>query len=179
MQPNLTYIPKLVGLMKVSGRRKKGLPYHVTLEAFSADLVIENEMLDGEQSPFFRSGLGLAFYLAMDGPDFQFAAKILSSHMARPSVKALSALKDLASYLDGTAEHGLMLQCAEEDRCVFDVWRDDEMIADEVQLGVLPWLLMGRLQSNSTQHEPRFGVSEWSNGAECLPHSGQCGFVKL
>ena len=110
MQPNLTYIPKLVGLMKVSGRRKKGLPYHVTLEAFSADLVIENEMLDGEQSPFFRSGLGLAFYLAMDGPDFQFAVKILSSHMARPSVKALSALKDLASYLDGTAEHGLMLR---------------------------------------------------------------------
>ena len=62
---------------------------------------------------------------------------------------------------------------------MFDVWRDDEMIADEVQLGVLPWLLMGRLQSNSTQHEPRFGVPEWSNGAECLPHSGQCGFVKL
>ena len=29
---------------------EKGLPYHATLEAFSADLVIENEMLDGEQS---------------------------------------------------------------------------------------------------------------------------------
>ena len=46
LQPNSTYIPKLVALMKVSGRRKKGLPYHATLENFNADLVIESEMLD-------------------------------------------------------------------------------------------------------------------------------------
>ena len=32
LQPNSTYIPKFVALMKVSGRRKKGLPYHATLE---------------------------------------------------------------------------------------------------------------------------------------------------
>ena len=30
LQPRATYIPKLVGLMRVSGRRRKGLPYHAT-----------------------------------------------------------------------------------------------------------------------------------------------------
>ena len=106
--------------MKVSGRRKKGLPYHATLENFNADLVIESEMLEPDQAAVFRSGLGLALYLAMDRPDIQFAVKTLSSYMARPSVKALSALKHLASYLDGTPEDGLLLQCTEESQCIFD-----------------------------------------------------------
>ena len=46
--------------MKVSGRRKKGLPYHATLEAFSADLIVESELPDHEQAANFHSGLGLA-----------------------------------------------------------------------------------------------------------------------
>ena len=120
--------------MKVSGRRRKGLPYHATLEAFSADLIVESELLDHEQAANFRSGLGLALYLAMDRPDIQFAVKTLASYMARPTVKALSALKHLASYLDGTPEHGLLLQNTDEDRCIFDVWREDEMICDEINV---------------------------------------------
>ena len=134
MQPNATYIPKLVGLMKVSGRRRKGLPYHATLEAFSADLIVESELLDQEQAANFRSGLGLALYLAMDRPDIQFAVKTLASYMARPTVKALSALKHLASCLDGTPEHGLLLQNTDEDRCIFDAWREDEMICEEINV---------------------------------------------
>jgi hypothetical protein len=134
MQPNATYIPKLVGLMKVSGRRKKGLPYHATLEAFSADLIVESELLDHEQAANFRSGLGLALYLAMDRPNIQFAVKTLASYMARPTVKASSVLKHLASYLDGTHEHGLLLQNTDEDRCIFDVWREDEVICDEINV---------------------------------------------
>jgi hypothetical protein len=134
LQPNSSYIPKLVALMKVSGRRKKGLPYHATLENFNADLVIESEMLDPDQAAVFRSGLGLALYLAMDRPDIQFAVKTLSSYMARPSVKALSALKHLASYLDGTPEDGLLLQCTEESQCIFDGWRDDELVSEEIPI---------------------------------------------
>ena len=38
IQPNATYVPKLSFLLKVSGRRRKGLPYHAILESFSADL---------------------------------------------------------------------------------------------------------------------------------------------
>ena len=63
LQPNSSYIPKLVALMKVSGKRKKGLPYHATLENFNADLVIESEMLEPDQAAVFRSGLGLALVL--------------------------------------------------------------------------------------------------------------------
>ena len=32
IQPNNTYIPKLISLLKVSGRRGTGLPYHSTLK---------------------------------------------------------------------------------------------------------------------------------------------------
>eukprot|EP00435_Cladocopium_sp_Y103_P025328 s3318_g6.t1 len=69
LQPNSTYIPKLVALMKVSGRRKRGLPYHATLESFNADLVIESEMLDVEQASVFRSGLSALKHLVshLDG----------------------------------------------------------------------------------------------------------------
>ena len=123
LQPNATYIPKLVSLMKVSGRRRKGLPYHATLESFNSDLLVESELLGPQQAADFRSGLGLALYLAMDRPDIQFAVKTLASYMARPTVKALSALKHLASFLDGTPEHGLLLQNTEEDKCIFDMER--------------------------------------------------------
>ena len=57
IQPNATYVPKLTSLLKVTGRRKKGLPYHATLESFSADLAVDAENLAGEQAATFRSGL--------------------------------------------------------------------------------------------------------------------------
>ena len=74
--------------MKVSGRRKKGLPYHATLETFNAEFAVESEMLDGQQAGLVRSGLGLTLYMAMDRPGIQFAVKALSSYMSRPSVQA-------------------------------------------------------------------------------------------
>ena len=70
----------------------------------------------------------------MDRPDIQFAVKILASYTARPTVKALSVLKHVASYLEGTPQHGLLLQNTDEDRCILDVWREDEMICDEVNV---------------------------------------------
>ena len=107
IQPNATHVPKLVSMMKVSARRRKGLPYHATLEAYSADA------LHGEQAASFRSGLGLALYMAMDWPDIQSAVKTLSSYTLT-TIKALAALKHLASYLDGTPDHGVLLQATEE-----------------------------------------------------------------
>ena len=50
IQSNATYIPKLTSLLKVSGRRKKGLPHHATLESFSADLALDSENLASEQA---------------------------------------------------------------------------------------------------------------------------------
>ena len=51
-------------------------------------------------------------HLAMDRPDIQFAVKTLPSYMARPNVKALSALRHLASH----------------------VGRYDELICDEINV---------------------------------------------
>ena len=70
----------------------------------------------------------------MDRPDVQFAVKTLASYMSKPTIKALSALKHLASYLDGTADDGLLLQSADEGQCIFDAWRDDEWISDEISV---------------------------------------------
>ena len=113
-------------------------------------------MLDADQSAVFRSGLGLALYLAMDRPDIQFAVKTLASYMARPSVKALSALKHLASYLDGTADDGLFLQSTEENQCIFDGWRNDEVIDNEVNVP-------------NDQSEARFNLEAFSDSswADC------------
>ena len=86
IQPNATYVPKLISLLKISGRRKKGLPHHATLEAFSSDLALESENLNREQASVFRSGLELVLYIAMDRPDVQFAVKKLSSYMSRPNI---------------------------------------------------------------------------------------------
>eukprot|EP00435_Cladocopium_sp_Y103_P069481 s701_g33.t1 len=139
IQPNATYVPKLVSLMKVSGRRKKGLPYHATLEAYNPEFAVEAEMLEGgEQAATFRSGLGLALYMALDRPDIQFAVKTLSSYMSRPTVKSLAALKHLASYLDGTPDDGILLPMTEEGKTLNDFRKDDskedELISDEAMI---------------------------------------------
>lgn len=54
--------------------------------------------------------------------------------MARPRVKALSALKHLASYLDGSADDGAFLQATEEDQYIFDAGRNNELIDSEVNV---------------------------------------------
>lgn len=151
IQPNATYVPKLSSLLKVSGRRKKGLPYHATLESFSADLAVDAENLAGEQAAMFRSGLGLALYVAMDRPDIRFAVKTLSSYMSRPSIKALAALKHLASYLDGTPDNGVLLRMTEEGKTVCDFWSENVLINDEVTVPVLKVSLFWR--HSVTLHE--------------------------
>ena len=47
-------------------------------------------------------------------------SEILPSYMSRPSVKALSALKHLASYLEGTPDDGILLGSTEEGKMVSD-----------------------------------------------------------
>eukprot|EP00435_Cladocopium_sp_Y103_P003447 s3968_g1.t1 len=134
IQPNATYVPKLISILKVRGRRKKGLPHHATLESFNADLALGSESLTSDQTSVFRSGLGLALYVAMDRPDIQFAVKTLSSYMSRPSVKAMAALKHLASYLDGTPDNGVLLRLTEEGKTIFDFCNDDVLVSDEVSI---------------------------------------------
>ena len=113
-------------MMKVSTRRRKGLPYHATLEAYNADTAIESEDLHGEQASSFRSGLGLALYMAMDRPDIQFAVKTLSSYMSRPTIKAMAALKRESmpsNYASGRAKIlGAMDAAAERDAAACGVW---------------------------------------------------------
>ena len=54
IQPNATYVPKLVAMMKGYERQwkeKEGIG-HATLETFNAEFVVGSEMLDGESFDF-------------------------------------------------------------------------------------------------------------------------------
>ena len=77
-------------------------------------------------SSTFRSALGLALYVAQDRPDIQFAVKVLSSYMTFPCIKAMSALKHLALYLDRTRSDGIMMRVAQAYEITFDHWDGSE-----------------------------------------------------
>ena len=128
IQPNNTYIPKLVSLLNISGRRGKGLPYHSTLESYNPELDLEKERLQGEQAALFRSALGLLLYIAQDRPDIQFPTKILATYMAHPCIKALAAVKHLALYLSSAETSGILLRRCEFYDAVFDKWNESEVV---------------------------------------------------
>jgi len=101
VQPSGTYIPKLINMLKISGRRKKDLEHHAVLETYSSEFP-EQDVLTGEEASLFRSALGLILYISHDRPDILFATKALATWMSYPCVKAKAALKHLALYLAGT-----------------------------------------------------------------------------
>ena len=57
-------------------------------------------------------------------------------------MKALSALKHLASYLEGTPDDGILLRSTEEGKMVSDFWKEDDFIQDEV--AIPDWMADGR-----------------------------------
>ena len=64
----------------------------------------------------FRSGLGIALYLAQDHPDIQHTVRVLSSFMGSPTKKALVWLKHLCLYLKNSEDYGLFIQKARQGR---------------------------------------------------------------
>ena len=121
IQPNNTYIPKLIELLKLAGRRKKGLPHHSTLDACHPDQPRLDELTQ-EKVKNFRSALGLILYISHDRPDISFATKVLSTWMARTCGKAMAGVKHLALYLSGTEHGGVLLRKCEEHENVVDRW---------------------------------------------------------
>ena len=140
------------------------------MEAFNAEFVVEPEMLGGEQAGLFRSGLGLTLYMAMDRLDIQFAVKVLSSYMSRPSVKAISALKHLASYLEGTPDDGILLRSTEEGKMVSDFWKENDFIQDEVTIP--DWTADGRFILEA------FSDSSWAD-CKATRRSSSSGLIFL
>ena len=109
VEPNKKYIPKLLELLKIENRRGKSLPHHAQLESYSAERVLEKEKLGADDSRIFRGGLGICLYLAQDRPDVQESVRTLSGYMGCPTIKAMAALKHLASYLKNTMDYGIMV----------------------------------------------------------------------
>ena len=97
IQPNNSYIPKLISLLKVSGRRGRGLPYHSALEAYNAVSGGDIERLEGEQAALFRPALVLRLYISQDRPSvcYQDSCDLHVPTMCQSngSSKALGALR--------------------------------------------------------------------------------------
>ena len=124
IQPNPSYIKKMVELLGLGleGKKAKSLPHHASLEVYSKDDIKDNERLDAEGQRIFRSGLGLALYIAQDRPDIQQALKTLSTYMAGGTKLAFTALRHLASYLNGTREAGVLLTQTKTYQITSDHW---------------------------------------------------------
>ena len=123
IQPNPSYISKMVELLKVQGKKFKSLPHHTNLEVYDKEKVKSHEFLSPEAQRTFRSGLGLALYIAQDRPDVQQALKVLSTYMAGGTAMAMTALKHLASYLAGTESYGVLLPNTEGFMMCCDHWK--------------------------------------------------------
>ena len=97
-------------------------------------------------------------------------SEILPSYMSRPSVKALSALKHLASYLEGTPDDGILLGSTEEGKMVSDFWKEDDFIQDEVTIP--DWTADGRFILEA------FSDSSWAD-CKTIRRSTSSGLIFL
>lgn len=69
-------------------------------------------LLDGEllaDPTDYRSMVGALQYLTMTRPDIAYAVHLVSQFMHAPRTTHLHAVKRIFRYLQGTADHGLML----------------------------------------------------------------------
>ena len=131
VEPCKQYIPKLLELLHIENRREKTCPHHNNLEVYSRDKVLPGEILSAEQTRVFRGGLGLCLYLAQDRPDVQEAVRVLSTCMGTPTVRSMSALKHLASYLKGTSEYGIFLSNCDVGMRLQDHWMVKDSAMDD------------------------------------------------
>eukprot|EP00434_Breviolum_minutum_P013358 symbB.v1.2.011770.t1/scaffold750.1/size323489/22 len=126
LRTNRKYVPKLAKMMEVTERRNKTLPYHPGLDTYDPKSVDEKELLNEEDAKKFRSGLGICLYLSHDRIDIQFAVKILSSYMSRPTKNAYCGLRKLACYLKSTADFEIEFSGSYEYQSIFDRWGQHE-----------------------------------------------------
>ena len=122
VQPNPSYIKKMVELLELHGKKTKTLPHHSNLEVYDKDNIKEHERLNAEDQRMFRSGLGLALYIAQDRPDIQQSLKTLSTYMAGGTKLAYTALRHLGSYLQGTQDAGVLLTQLKRFGVTSDQW---------------------------------------------------------
>jgi len=93
---NRKYVPKSAEMMEVVERRSKTLPYHPALDTYDPEAVDEKDLLNEDSAKTFRSGLGISLYLAHDRIEIQYAVKVLSSYMSRPTKNAYNGQRKLA-----------------------------------------------------------------------------------
>ena len=113
VQPNPSYIHKMVELLELQNKKRKTLPHHSTLEVFDKSSSSTTEFLNEAEQKKFRSGLGLTLYIAQDRPDIQQALNVLPTYMAGGTHLALAGLRHLGCYLAGTADYGVLLPSTE------------------------------------------------------------------
>eukprot|EP00971_Amphidinium_carterae_P242749 4820034-Amphidinium_carterae.1 len=103
----------------------------------------DDEELDKEETTLYKKCVGILLYLAQDRVDIQFACRILSQSMARPTVLAFRRLKRMARYLRGTVDYHIEIKREDLQRDVFKVHGDADWAGDKtrrsVSAGVMYW----------------------------------------
>ena len=92
----------------------------------TAKIVTQGQRLKPDKQRQFRSGLGLALYVAQDRPHVQQALWRLAAYMAAGTTQAMKAQRHLGSYLKNMQELGILLPEAEESMLICDVWKKVE-----------------------------------------------------
>ena len=123
IQPNGSYIPKFVELLKLGNRRFKGLPHQPTLEKYQADQHLQGLLGEAEPLYFSLSAWRDSLHSSRPTrPDIGFTTKVLSTWMSMPCAEAMSAVCHLALYLAGTEKCGVLLQRCENYENRVDRW---------------------------------------------------------
>ena len=136
IQPSCRHVDKLVGLLKLEGKKAKGTP----LPSGTQPVHTATSPLSVDEAGLFRTCVGTLLFVQQDALHAQFAIRLLAQHMSSPNIGAMKMLKHLVLYLKSTEGYcvglsvpekgaGLVVQ-SESAKHVFETFTDSDWAAD-------------------------------------------------
>ena len=116
---HLEKLTKILGLKDCNSK-----PVPVTKEQLKETAAKDKE-LDAQEAGIYRSGVGIALYVAPDRADIQFAVSEVTRLMKAPTERGMAILRRMTRYLQGTPGYGVLIPTVTE---------DDENAADDLEI---------------------------------------------
>ncbi len=107
-----THLEKLRKSLGLSDCNSKPVP--VTKKQLKETAANDKE-LNAQEAGIYRSGVGIALYVAPDRADIQFAVSELIRLMKAPTERGMAILRCTTRYLQGTPGYGVLIPTATED----------------------------------------------------------------
>ena len=116
---HLEKLTKILGLKDCNSK-----PVPVTKEQLKETAANDKE-LNAQEAGIYRSGVGIALYVAPDRADIQFAVSEVTRLMKAPTERGMAILRRMTRYLQGTPGYGVLIPTVTE---------DDEKAADDLEI---------------------------------------------